>query len=287
MSVGGYTLAIEISNPSSGVRGELRAIPGDTGSPGEAGPGVALGRLGPTGLAEHLGTELLREGTRHDDDLMPAIDRLCGRLHARPSELGAIAVSIGPGGYTSLRIAVATAKMLAEATGARPVPVPSASVAAWRLPTALAPAVVCLASKGDSAYGVLLPAGLAEPEWWAVAGRRAAVEILPEAAMAALEGDLAAGKGWIAASAPLGMIFAAQIEALRPKTVIADRFLPASMRAAAAGVGALVVEPIFAAQSVLSIAAHSAPIDPPALSPLYAREAEAVTQWRKRKGGAG
>jgi tRNA threonylcarbamoyladenosine biosynthesis protein TsaB len=272
VAAGGYTLAIEISNPSSGPRGVIPGR-GGKGEPVLAGPGVALGTAGGPGVGEHLGTELLHEGTRHDDDLMPAIDRLFGRFGLSPRDLGAVAVSIGPGGYTSLRIAVATAKMLAEATGARTIPVPSASVAAWHAPFDLAPAIVCLASKGEAAYGVLLPPGPGDP-WWSGPG-------------AALAPRRSTGGAWIAAAIPLGMMTAAEIDALRPRGVIGDRFLPLSMRAAAERAGARIEEPVFAARSVLQIAASAGPVDPLALAPMYAREAEAVTQWRRRKGGGG
>jgi tRNA A37 threonylcarbamoyladenosine modification protein TsaB len=281
MPSGPYTLAIEISNPSSGPRGEGPGL--------YRGPGVALGRLQPRAdqanpaEMQHLGTELLRDPSRHDDDLMPAIDRLFVRLGARPAELGAVAVSIGPGGYTSLRIAVATAKMLAEATGATTIAVPSAGVAAWLLPPSLAPAVVCLASKGPAAYGVLLPAPEGHPWWSRVGPAGLAMATGPEAGEM-LDAHLSAGRSWIAGSVPLGMITADHILALRPASLIADRYLPDAVRAAAARINAAIHEPVFAPASVLALAAGAPPVDPLALTPLYGREAEAVTQWRLRKG---
>jgi tRNA threonylcarbamoyladenosine biosynthesis protein TsaB len=271
----GYTLAIEISNPSSGPRG-----PRADGT--LAGPGVALGRTDDEGDAVLLGAELLREGTRHDDDLMPAIDRLMDRHSARPAELSRIAVSIGPGGYTSLRIAVATAKMLSEATGAETIAVPSTAVAAYQIPGAHAPAIVCLASKHDAAYGELLPPPLRDSDWWRLHGRPGAERLVGLAAAAELDAQLRAGLSWLH-SLPLGMITAGAVEALRPAALIADSFLPAPMREAAERVGAEVVEPVFAPASVLYLSEGRSPIDPVALSPLYGREPEAVTQWRVRK----
>jgi tRNA threonylcarbamoyladenosine biosynthesis protein TsaB len=205
-----------------------------------AGPGVALGV--DDGDLRVLGVELLHEGARHDDDLMPAIDRLC-RAHAvSPQKLKAIAVSVGPGGYTSLRIAVATAKMLAEATGAATIAVPSWRAAAWAVP-AEPPTLVCLASKGQSAYAVLL-----EPP----------------------------------AERILGPVEADAVERLRPHTLIADGFLPPTLRAAADRAGARVLEPVFAPEALLHLSRGLAPTDPLALAPIYSREAEAVTQWRRR-----
>ncbi len=58
--------------------------------------------------------EWLGESARHDDDLLAAVDRLFGRLRLAPADTGVVGVSTGPGGFTGLRVAVATAKMLAE-----------------------------------------------------------------------------------------------------------------------------------------------------------------------------
>ncbi|MBA2796336.1 tRNA (adenosine(37)-N6)-threonylcarbamoyltransferase complex dimerization subunit type 1 TsaB [Streptococcus porcinus] len=49
----------------------------------------------------------------HSINLMPAIDFLMDSLDLCPKDIGRIAVAQGPGSYTGLRVAVATAKMLA------------------------------------------------------------------------------------------------------------------------------------------------------------------------------
>ncbi len=289
MARGSLTLAIETSNPSAGPRG---AIPRERGSALLAGPGVALG--GPLTrefLVEHgfsptLGVELLRGDSTHDDDLMPAIDRLCTRSGAAPADIGTVAVSIGPGGYTALRVAIATAKMIAAATGARTVPVPSACVAAWCLPFSLAPAIVCLASKGDATHGTLLPAPRVPGDWWDTIGRAALAPLVDPLTLARTDEELGADRSWIAAACPIGIVSSPQVESLRPRTLIADRFLPDSIRAAAERIGAAIVEPILAPESVLRLSQGLAPIDPLELSPLYPREPEAVTLWRRTHGTA-
>ncbi len=54
---------------------------------------------------------------RHNVGLMPAIDRLCGAHGVTPRDLAEVYVSLGPGSFTGLRVAVAAVKMLALAQG--------------------------------------------------------------------------------------------------------------------------------------------------------------------------
>ena len=200
------SLAIEISNPSSGPRGRLALAGRDI----LAGPGVAIAGPG------FIDAELLNDSGRHDDDLMPAIDRLVRRAGGRPRDLTSIILSTGPGGFTSLRIAVATAKLLALGAGARISTVPSALVAA-ALVAPDAPTLICLASKAQTAHATLLPAG---PDRFARAQDR-------------------------------GLITAADLLTLGIKTLVADRFLPEPFRAA----GIPVIEPVFAAATLFDLPA--------------------------------
>ncbi len=280
-----YTLAIETSNPSAGPRGRYAHGEDHTIL---AGPGVALGRPHSTpGLRDHLevvDAEALNDLESGSDDLMAAVDRLCRRAAVSPVEIGRVAVSVGPGGYTALRTAIAAAKMIAEATGARTVAVPSASVAAWCI-AITPPALVCLASKGETTHATLLPAAARSGPWWEGTGRAAVGGLVGAEAVALLDELISGGRQWIAASCPIGVIGAAAVEAIRPARLIADGFLPEPIRAAARRIGAEVVEPIFAASSVLAISAHTPPVDPLTLAPTYPREPDAVTQWRRRVKG--
>jgi tRNA threonylcarbamoyladenosine biosynthesis protein TsaB len=227
-------LAIEISNPSS-------VEPG--GGEGGFGPGVAVGEVG---SREAVGKELLVESERHDDDLMPAIDRLFRRVGATPRGIAQVAVSVGPGGYTALRIAVATAKMLCEATGAACITVPSALVVSRRVQGAK-PFAVALASKGEAAW------------------------------ITEFRGDEDGSTG--------RLITASDVASLDVPLLVGDRFLPAQVRAAAIERGIAIEPPRFDAAACLEAAIGRAAIDPLHLVPLYPREPEAVTQWRKRHGG--
>ncbi len=74
------------------------------------------GTIGRVGLAH--GTTLVAEATldrsrRNARDLMPEVARLTTEQQWRPGELDVIAVSIGPGSYTGLRVGMMTAKTLA------------------------------------------------------------------------------------------------------------------------------------------------------------------------------
>ena len=66
----------------------------------------------------------LRRTRMHDAQLVPMIGDALRYAGIAAADLAAVAVSSGPGSYTGLRIGTATAKGLAEATGAQLVSVP-------------------------------------------------------------------------------------------------------------------------------------------------------------------
>lgn len=234
-------LAIETSNPSSlapGVAGE-----------------IALGRAREDGGApEPLGVETVRGGERLGDDLAAAIERLCSRSAAAPGDLARVVVSIGPGGFTSLRIAAATARMISEATGAACVGVPSADVVAEGVAPGVRSFAVALASKRGSA-------------WVAAYGRPGGVEGEP-----ALVGE----PGVLGVETLGALHVRSPVEAL-----VADAHLDPALAAWAAGAGVAVVAPVFSAPALLRLGAGRPPTDAAAFVPLYPREPEAVTKWRE------
>jgi tRNA threonylcarbamoyladenosine biosynthesis protein TsaB len=61
----------------------------------------------------------------HSAELLPELDRRMAEAGARWQDVGSIAVGIGPGTFTGLRIGVATARALAQALGVRVRPVSS------------------------------------------------------------------------------------------------------------------------------------------------------------------
>ncbi len=176
---------------------------------------------------------------RHDDDLMGAIDRHYPRLGLQPRETRAIGVSIGPGGFTGLRIAVAAAKMLAETLGAKIVAVPTALVVAESY-AGPGPIVVALASRGSTVWATRLERGAA---WQADdAGALCDSTGLPLQGAAALLGD---------------------------------RHLPTEVVDACARHRVPLVEPVFSPLACLAVAwrllEEGRTTDPLALLPIYAR----------------
>jgi tRNA threonylcarbamoyladenosine biosynthesis protein TsaB len=77
-----------------------------------AGASVAVGDGGRT-----LAVEVVEAGTGASSLLLPAVDRAMRAAGVAPRELGAVAVGGGPGSFTGLRIAAATAKAIVRARG--------------------------------------------------------------------------------------------------------------------------------------------------------------------------
>jgi tRNA threonylcarbamoyl adenosine modification protein YeaZ len=196
--------------------------------------------------------ELMSSASRFDEELLPAIERLYERAGLAPQQTEAVGVSIGPGGFTGLRIAVSTAKMLAEGVGAKIVAVPSALVAA-EAHEGPGPILVALASKDETAWVTRVARG-ADDAW-------------------AIDGD-----GALADAAGLNL---AGIEA-----VLADRYLPQAICDRCAEAHVPVVDPAFSPRACLAAAARrleaSATTDPLVLAPLYPRPPAAVSIWELR-----
>jgi len=85
----------------------------------------------------------LGEGMRHGRDLLVAAQKACHRAGWEPRRLDAVAVSIGPGSFTGLRIAVVFAKVVAWDTGARIAAVPTLAALSDNAPPD-APRVACV-----------------------------------------------------------------------------------------------------------------------------------------------
>jgi tRNA threonylcarbamoyladenosine biosynthesis protein TsaB len=120
---------------------------------------------------EHF--EIVTEpGSRaHARELMPAAAAVMERAGLDWGDLQAIAVGIGPGAYTGLRIGIATARALAQATGLELRPVSSLAALARGIRDELALPLI------DARRGELFAAlyGQGEERWPAFAATPAAV----------------------------------------------------------------------------------------------------------------
>lgn len=81
------------------------------------------------------GDAVLAESTwhaqrRHDDHLFPEIERMLGLAAVAVGDIGHVAVAIGPGSFTGVRVAIAAAQGIARASGAAAIPVTTLDVAA-------------------------------------------------------------------------------------------------------------------------------------------------------------
>jgi len=70
---------------------------------------------------------------RHAEALAPAIAWCCEQCGVTPAQLSAVAVSVGPGMFTGLRVGVTTAKLVAQSLRIPAIPIPSLDLLAYPL----------------------------------------------------------------------------------------------------------------------------------------------------------
>lgn len=89
---------------------------------------------GQAGVALTNGQRLLEvtwdAGRAQTTSLLREVDHLMQLASAKPEEVGAVAVAIGPGSFTGLRVGLSVAKGLALAQGAAVIGVPTLEIAA-------------------------------------------------------------------------------------------------------------------------------------------------------------
>ncbi|MFG0249834.1 MAG: tRNA (adenosine(37)-N6)-threonylcarbamoyltransferase complex dimerization subunit type 1 TsaB [Phycisphaeraceae bacterium JB051] len=92
---------------------------------------------------------------RHRVDLMPSVAKVCEDHGIKPADIAEIYVSIGPGSFTGLRIAVTTAKVISMITGAKIVAVPTIDVVAQNVEPSDATLAVAVNEKHGTIFGCL------------------------------------------------------------------------------------------------------------------------------------
>ena len=195
----------------------------------------------------------LRGGRRHAESLAPAIGHVLEQAGRSLDDVGVVAVDVGPGLFTGLRVGVATAQGLAHGLGIGVLPVTSVSVlarqaydAGWSGPVA---AVV------DARRGEVFAARYVGP----TAETHPPARYEPEALAAALSGEpgvLAVGSGARRYASLLCGVRVGRVEDPSPRALVA-----------------------IAADRLASGAAPMAPGD---IRPVYLREADARINWVQR-----
>jgi tRNA threonylcarbamoyladenosine biosynthesis protein TsaB len=97
----------------------------------------------------------LNVAVTHSERLLPAVDHLLRAAGRTLADVDALAVALGPGSFTGLRIGVSTMKSLAFATGKPLVGVPTLDALAWTLPFAGHPVCPILDAKKGEVYAAL------------------------------------------------------------------------------------------------------------------------------------
>lgn len=99
-----------------------------------------------------VGQSVLNIAITHSERLMAVVDRLLQDCGWEAQDLEGLAVSIGPGSFTGLRVGVATAQGLALALGAPVAPVPTLDALAATLPFAEWPVCPLLDARKGEVY---------------------------------------------------------------------------------------------------------------------------------------
>lgn len=125
-------------------------------------PVSSVALLGAEGMVSEY--SLARRRT-HSERLLPAIETVLHDANLSGEELAGVAISVGPGSFTGVRVAVSTAKGLARAWNKPVIPVSSLEGLAHRFPAVQRPLYALLDARKGEVYaacfrnrnGVLLP----------------------------------------------------------------------------------------------------------------------------------
>jgi len=210
-----------------------------------------------------LASVTARPGRRQAETLHPAIADVCRIAMITPAELDAIAVDIGPGLFTGLRVGVAAAKALAGALG---------------LPVVTATSLEVLKAACPSGLGAVIPVidmRRGEVAWLMPARPAPDVRV---GAPAELATELAGLPGLAEGVGPVLLIGDG---ALRHRELLERAMLPAPVFG-----GTALAAPPVASLAVLAIAAmkDGRCCDPASVRPFYGREADARINWSSREG---
>lgn len=121
--------------------------------------GVALLRTGGT-----VASSILDVGLRHSRLLFTEIERLLAAAGSAPAQLSHVAVSIGPGSFTGLRLGLSAAKGICLPRNTPLLPVRTLQALAARLPYALHPVCAVMDARKGQVYAALYDTRSGWPE---------------------------------------------------------------------------------------------------------------------------
>lgn len=210
--------------------------------------GSVAARLGNGDVIE----QPVSQGDREKDSVMPAVEEVVARAGGTPTNVRTITIGVGPGGFTGLRIAVATAKMISLTTGATVVPVESAMG-------------VVQTDKNAGDTSIVVSCVKSKNCWLSVVEKKPA---------------------WSCTGRLIGIDGVAEYFD-RKRVLYGDSFLPEQIRERCEQQKIEVRPAISSATAImevgLALQEMGLAIDPIDLLPLYPREPEAVRKWNDRR----
>lgn len=102
-----------------------------------------------------LAESSLNVSTTHSEGLMPSLELTLKRSGVALEGLDALAVSVGPGSFTGLRVGLGTVKGLAYATGTPVAAVPTLEAFAWSFPHCALPVCTMLDARKNEVYAAV------------------------------------------------------------------------------------------------------------------------------------
>jgi len=93
--------------------------------------------------------------TTHSERLLPGLDYLMRAAGMKLADMDAVAVSIGPGSFTGLRVGLGMAKGISFALEKPVIPVPTLEAMAWNLPFSAYPVVPLFDARKKELYGAV------------------------------------------------------------------------------------------------------------------------------------
>ena len=92
---------------------------------------------------------------RHEETVMPAVDQLLAEVGLAPADLTAIAVDVGPGSFTGVRIGVCHGNAMAMALGLPIVSVNALEALAYPFLGGAGPVAAIIDARNGNGYGAL------------------------------------------------------------------------------------------------------------------------------------